>query len=320
MRVPAALLVALLALLAGCSDSPPAQTTNQTEEDFGVAPTATTGILLGVVVDETITPIKDVQVKIRLQTGSDASKQTDSEGRFAFGDLPPGDYFISASHPQYGSAQATAAVVAGEDDPAITKIQLTRLFSQEPYMETISFDGFLACAYSFGLSSTCVNDYTRVTGEQCLPTGECYCAGGCLRDQELAKQGGNIREYVSVIGPGWQSIIFEMTWEPTSDLGEELGVTVSYYSRPDAAHWYGSEGGPSPVRLQLDTGVEHDTAQQGAGDHTIVPANGTEELFTFFGAGSGLTVNQQFRSFQTTFYYAIPPEGWSFVNGDPQPF
>lgn len=321
MRVHAVALMATLALLAGCSESPPPQSSGQNSDDFGVAPTETTGILLGVVVDETITPIKGVKVKINLQSGTEATKETDGEGRFAFGDLAPGDYFIQASHPQYGSAQSTATVVAGEQNPTINKIQMTRLFAQEPYMETISFEGFLACAYAIGVSSTCVNDYTRVTGERCLPTGECYCAGGCLRDQELAKQGGNIREYVSVIGPGWQSIIVEMTWEPTSDLGEELGFTVSYYSRPDAVHRYGGAGGPNPVRLKLDTGVEHGSAQQGASDHTIVPENGTEELFTFFSANSGsVTVNQQFKAFQTTFYYIIPPEEWSFVNGDPPPY
>lgn len=322
MRTLSVSLVAILASLAGCTDaSGTEEPTADSAQDFGVAPTATTGVLLGVVVDETITPIMGVKVKLNLPDGTDASKETDGEGRFAFGDLAPGDYFIAATHFKYGSAQITATVVAGEENPPINKIQLSRLFSQDPYMETITYDGYLACAYAIGVSSTCVNDYTRVTGEQCLPNGECYCAGGCLRDQELARQGGNLREYVSVVGPGWQALIVEMTWEPTSDLGKELGLVVSYFSRPDAIHRYGGAGGESPVRLQLDTGVEHESAEKGAADHTIVPSNGTEELFTFFSANAGsVTVNQQFKVYQTIFYYAVPPEGWSLVNGDPRPF
>lgn len=314
--------LALLVALAGCSDAPSKAPAKSADfEEFDVEPTATTGILLGVVVDEAIRPLADVKVGITLADGSANDKVTDGEGRFAFGDLPPGDYLVRASHFKYGPAQMTAKVVAGESNPEVNRIQLTRLFTQEPFMEILAYEGFLSCAYAIGVSSTCINDYTRVTGEQCLPTGECYCSGGCLRDYELAKQGGNIREYVAVIAPGWQSIIFEETWDPTSEAGQNLGFTVSYFSRPDAGHWFGSENGPNPLRMQLDVGVEHDSASYADDQPKIIPENGTEELFVFFGAGSGSVVlQQQFKAFQTTFYYAIPPEGWSFVNNDPRPF
>lgn len=320
-----AMLLALGAALAGCSDGPKpqAQTGSDDFEDYDVPEaTDTKGVILGVVVDEAIRPVADVKVSLSLLDGSLDEETTDAEGRFAYGDLEPGDYLLRVSHLQYTEAQTTVKVVAGDKDPPVARIQVARLFDQEPYHEQIQFDGYLACAYAIGVSSTCVNDYTRVVGERCLPNGlGCYCAGGCFRDQDLAQQGGNIREYVSTVGPGWQSLVFEMVWEPTSDFGEQLGFTVSFFSRPDAVHRYGGAGGASPVRLQLDTGVEHESSQMGAADHTIVPANGTEELFTFFSANSGsVAINQQFRSFETHFYYGIIPEGWSFVNGDPFPF
>lgn len=312
-------LLLLVPLLAGCSNDPPAKADDQESRDFqddlGVEATATKGVLLGVVVDEAVRPLKGASVKMDVG-GAPVEKSTDQDGRFAFGDLEPGMYIVTVTMPQYNTVSSAFNVSAGEKDPAVHRMQLARLFAQAPYTEQISFDGYIACAFAFGTSSTCVNDYTRITGST-VPG----CQGGCFRDQELAKKGGNNREFVSVVGPGWQSIIFEMTWEPTSDLGKNLGETVSYYSRPDAAHWYGTEGGPNPVWLKIDTGVEHESAQLGGGDSTILPANGTNELFTFFSAASGnLAINQGFRHFQTIWYYAIPPEDWSFVNGDTRPF
>jgi hypothetical protein len=316
MRVALLTSVLLVALLAGCTSggSEGGDEGTQSEEfqdDLGVQATETKGVLLGVVVDEAVRPLKDADVSTNV-AGEVVSKKTDDDGRFAFGELEPGTYIVEVSLQQYASVKSTFEVVANEQDPPVHRLQLTRMFAQAPYTEQVVFDGYIACAYAFSLSSTCVNDYTRVSNA---------CPGGCLRDQEVAKKGGNNREFTTVIGPGWQSITFEMTWEPTSELGKNLGETVSYFSRPDASHWYGSQGGPNPVWMQIDVGVEHDTAQLGAGDSTLIPANGTQELFTFFSAASGnLAVNQAFRHFQTIWYYSIPPEGWSFVNGDVRPF
>lgn len=323
----AALLLSVT-FLAGCSDTgsqtdDTPSTADDIQDEFNVKPTDTKGVLLGVVVDEAIRPVEAVKVAINLADGTLQTKTSDTQGRFAFGDLEPGVYLLEFSHTQYATLATSVEVRAGEEDPPVHRFQVTRLFAQEPYTEMISFDGYLACAFAVGTSSTCVNDYTRIVGERCTPVGgvcTTQCAGGCFRDLELAKQGGNRREYVSTIGPGWQSVIFETTWDPTTETGENLGFTVSFYARPDAVHRYGGTSGPDPLRLQLDTGVEHDSAQQGAADHTIIPANGTEELFVFYSAGGAVVVNQQFTAYQTTYYYAIPEEGWSFIGNGPPPY
>jgi hypothetical protein len=130
-----------------------------------------------------------------------------------------------------------------------------------------------------------------------------------------------VREYVSAVAPGWQTVVIEETWEPTTDAGSSLGFTVSYFTRPDSGHWFGSIDGPAPLRIQFDVGVEHGTAQYAEGQPTVIPPEGTPELFTFFGAGGGsVAINQPFQAFQAAFYFGIPPEGWSIVNGDPLPF
>lgn len=326
MRPALPLLLMLASLLAGCSGGggggPSPTGDGQQFDDLDVQATETTGVILGVVVDAAITPIEGATVTLT-STQPTLSQKTDSQGRFAFEDLEPGTYLMQVTHLQFAAAQSSAEVVAGIDEPKVVRIMLERLFDQNPYSEIIKFDGFLACAYAIGVSSTCVNDYTRVTGERCIPTSppQCYCAGGCLRDYNLSQMGGNVREYVSSVGPGWQVMIIEETWEPTSDAGKNLGFTVSYFSRPNAGHWFGSVNGPNPIRIQFDVGVEHGSASYGGDEPSIIPPEGYNELFVFFGAGSGSVVlNQRFQSFQTSFYYGVPPEGWSFVNGDPMPF
>lgn len=324
---PLVVLFVSLVALSGCAGgevkAPPVPDASEDFSDIAVEATATTGVLLGVVVDEAIRPISQAKVSLRMGDGSANDKMTDDQGRFAYDGLEPNTYFLSVSHLQHTSAQVSAEVVAGDENPKVLRVQLTRLFDQNPYSEILKFDGFLACAYAFQVSSTCVNDYTRVTGERCVPTSppQCYCAGGCFRDYNLARQGGNIREYVSAVGAGWQSIIFEETWEPTSDAGKNLGFTVSYFARPNAGHWFGSVNGPNPILLRLDVGVEHDSASYAGEEPPMIPVEGYDQIFTFFGAGSSsLVINQKFESFQSSFYYGIPPEGWSFVKGDPMPF
>src|SRR5688572_23599688 len=137
------LWVALIVALAGCSDagdpdsgdSP--STADDIQEEYDVKPTDTKGVLLGVVVDEAIRPVEGVNVALNLPDGTPATKTSDTEGRFAFGDLDPGIYLLEFSHGQYATLATSVEVKAGEEDPSVHRFQLTRLFSQEPFTETI---------------------------------------------------------------------------------------------------------------------------------------------------------------------------------------
>lgn len=318
MRTLPALALLSAALLAGCSgggDGGDAPADANDFDDLGVRGSATTGVLLGVVVDEAIRPISSAAVTLQKPDGGSAEDETDEQGRFAFGDLQPGAYFVRVTHPSYLPAQTSAEVQAGVEDPPVVRVLLTRLFEQEPFAETIKFDGYLACAYAVFVSSTCVNDYTRLIG---FVPG---CEGGCLRDYNVSELGGNMREFVTGIGGGWQAIVMEMHWEPS--LGEPasqgtLGVTVSYFNRTSTGHWYASGDGPSPFRMQIDVGEPGPNQSE---EPELIPPEGMDNLFVLFSAGDGdVAVNQQFQFFQTNFYYAIPPDGWSLVNGDPLPF
>lgn len=320
--VSLAALAVLAALLAGCtgggggSDEPKPSDF----DDLGLSATSTTGILIGVVVDQAIRPVQDVSIEVTKPDGGKLQDKTDAEGRFAFSGLAPGSYLVAASHPQFTRSQSTAEVQAGVEDPPVVRILLERLFSNDPFSELIKFDGYLACSYSFPVGSTCVNDYTRILGNS-VPG----CQGGCLRDYNVSQQGGNIREYQSVIGPGWQRIVFETVWTPSVDsTSPELTISVSYFTRPNAAHFFAGDSQPSPLRLELNLGDDSPPgANAGEGEPEVIGPEGRPDLFVFFNNGGGpgsVTVNQSFRAFQTTFYYGLPPDGWSFANGDELPF
>jgi hypothetical protein len=95
---------------------------------------------------------------------------------------------------------------------------------------------------------------------------------------------------------------------------------VSYLNRTSTGHFYGNTNGPSPLRIQFDLGETAEGQQQ---EPQLIPPEGMSNLFILYNDGGGpgsVTLNQQFTHFQTNFYYGLPPDGWSFVNGDELPF
>src|SRR5688572_14229555 len=247
VRVGAVALVFLFFVLPGCTGS-------SAPEDDGAGPgtdfddldldaTETTGVIRGVVVDDRIVPVEGAKVELRLDTGSEV-KESDAEGRFGFDALDPGTYFLSVSKLNYDSVQSTVEVVAGVDDPPVQRLLITRLFDVEPYSSLFKFEGFLQCSNGIGVGTTCVNDYTRL-----LPP----CNGGCLQDYNVSQAAGNNREYVTNMTGGWQTMVWEMVWEPTSTAtSAEMALLVSYFARPDTTHYFGNARGETPLKLRME--------------------------------------------------------------------
>ncbi len=303
-----AVLGVLALVLAGCAD--PATTQAAEDDDFDgldVASREGTGTILGVVVDQAIVPVADVTVSLS-GNGAQGEATTDAEGRFVFTDLEPGTYVLDAAKPGYDAVQTSAPVEADVPEPPVVKMQVTRLVSGTPFMEGLQFNGYLECAYSFVVSSTCVNDYTRLAGP--------VCPGGCR--PELASLLDN-REYVTPLGTDWQTIVLEMVWDQSlSGTSEELHMTTSFFARESTSHFFSSVDSASPMRVQLDVGV----AGPGQNQEPVSPApEGIEDFFVFMSAaGSQVAVEQEFEVFQHNFYLLPPPEGWSLVAGDSNPF
>ncbi len=301
--------VVLSVMLAGCSDSGGEALDGAEEgfDDIDLKVSDTTGAVIGVVVDDAIRPLPGAKVKLLLADEAQQT-ETDDKGRFSFSSVPPGSYFIEVSRLAYKSAQITVEVKAGDDKPDLVKVLLERLFSQEPFTQLEKFTGFLVCGFSAGVSSTCANDYTRIVPQ---------CNGGCA--PQAAGLAGDKREYVTGVGNGWKTLIFEMSWDASaSGTSERMGVVVSFTERPGASHWYASAGSDYPLRLQIDEGVPHPSGA--GGDPTMILEEGQDNLFVFMNVASGVSLNQEFEVIQTAFYHVPAPEDWSFIAGDEPPF
>lgn len=302
---------AVLALVvAGCADG---SGTPEEQDGFEeVEADSSTGGIRGVVVDAAIVPVPEATVV--LDPGPDAVETvTDAEGRFSFGRLAPGAHFLQVSKYTYETVQVSTVVEAGVTDPPVVRVQLTRLSEEEPYSQAFQFSGRVVCSYSAVIiTAPCITDYTTI-----------LCGGGCLGPAGPILRGiqGDTRDWVQEIGPGWQSHIIEMTWEPSArGTSNQMGFTVSHSNRT-ASHWYGSFGGEDPVLGRFDCCGPH-PSHQNAPDG--IPAEGLPDLLTFVNVrGSGVVdvaIEQDFEAFTHTFYHIPAPEGWSFVAGDSPPF
>ncbi|HUR63371.1 MAG TPA: carboxypeptidase-like regulatory domain-containing protein [Candidatus Thermoplasmatota archaeon] len=308
-------------LLPGCASSGSAQAGADQFKGIDVPVTQTTGGIKGVVVDAAIVPIAGAKVSLALPAGGNKTATTDKEGRFVFAGLAAGTYFLTASAPLHHAAQASAEVQAGVD-PAITKIQLQPLFSQKPFHNAIKQKGFFECSQNGAgvySSSNCVTD-------QCpLVMDPSTCNG--LPTKAMDNVTSQSREWHTDVGAGWQAMVFEMVWQPTAQgSSPRMGMVVSTdKATRDPAHSFANVASPSPMRFELDVGKQHETGADV--EPTTVPAEGMGRMSYFVSvrrdAGSpapGLALNQDFEVFVTQFYYGTPPDGWSFVKGDPYPF
>ncbi|MFO1535265.1 MAG: carboxypeptidase-like regulatory domain-containing protein [Thermoplasmatota archaeon] len=308
MRGTAAVLALACLVLSGCSGEPKAAALPE-----GVS--ATTGAIHGIVVDPAIVPIAKVRVALALPGGGNRTAATDDGGRFTFGGLAPGTYFLSFEHLLYHAIRTSVEVLAGVEPPP-TRVQMLPVFTAKPYHELLKYKGSLLCGYgSPAVSSICVLDYTQLA-----------CGGGCVPEEHerLQHLQGDRRSFNLTVGAHWETLVVETAFDkPAAGNAEEMLMTLSYTGRTSAES-FGSASGPSPLLLRFETGVRHPT-EQGA-KRPLINASGEDDLYLFLneapGPGSPVAVayQQELQVFEATFYNAKPPEGWSFVKGDEFPF
>lgn len=306
LRPAAASALLCLLALAGCAaDGGGAADGGVPDEPIA----AGNGRLCVVSVDEAIRPVAGANVTVQLADGSTRGAVTGEDGQACL-DLPPGTYIVDVSHVHglYRAAQTTANVEAGRE--ATSKVQLDRLFEQEPYHVTTKFEGFIQCGYDVTvISSLCANDYTRfVTDPQCP---QCEHLLGDQRGTDFAVEGG------------WQAMVYEMTWEPpVQATSERMRLIISHTPRV-ASHWYCSTSGPDPILLRMEVGVVCEDQQD---DPDQVPPEGLPNMHLFAAVDAppgqyvAVTVSQRFTVFMNFFYYGTPPPDWSFVGGSEFPF
>lgn len=312
----------ILAALAGCaSDSGGSDVTSDDFGDVKVDVDDETGVILGVVVDDALRTVEGATVV--LKGTPEVTKKTDDKGRFVFDQVPPGIQVLSASAPYHKSTQSNVEVVAGVAAPPTTKILLERLYKQDPYTTFETRDGYFECSQAgllIGIysSSNCVVDpCPRVQDPK-----EC----NTYPTSELDNVTNQEREWHMDVGPGWQSIVYEMTWTPSAQgTSSNMGLVVSTYKpERDPAHSFANVASANPLRIQLDQNETHPTA--GPIEPTKIPPEGMQRVSYFASVRQdnwpvpAVAYEQSFSVFITTWYYAKAPEDWSYVAGDARPF
>lgn len=318
------LLVAVALVLAGCADDPRASDGDDFDD---VEVDADTGAIRGVVVDQSIVPIEGVSVAL----DGDEPKETvtDAQGRFAFSKLDPGFYFLTASKPLYEEITFQASVEAGNPEPPIVTVKMTRLFAGEPFMLPFVSEGYFTCSqanfpgYLYSSSS-------------CHDNGIGNYVGGPAPSTDLSDYGvelPQVRTFHSDVGAGWQTQVFEMTWEASAQgTSDRMGIVVSTEKESrDASHYFANVESGSPMRFQIDVGQQHPTGANT--EPTMIPADGMVDMSFFMSVRPpdgrvcaiwcvppGIAYEQSFDVFLHQFYYLPAPEGWSIIEGDEDPF
>lgn len=320
-RLAALLLVA--AVLAGCSGGSPS--------DDSAAPLdvdADTGGIRGIVVDESIRPITGALVEF-LCTGT--SNVTGEDGTFSVVDVAPGACIVRASHPLYDVVQLSVDVVAGDGDPPLLKVLLTRVIFAEPYSTVQDFRGFLVCSIGFFLyaSEEC-GEGVGVPRNSCfvIDTDPVPCvANPVLPGERLGSTGANQAQWDFWLdGPFARTLIVEMQWKASSPTLKEFELNLGndWVCDPFCnGNQLNITGGPSPLYMTVDFPRELTTKD---GDPTELSADTRFSTFIWGNWGSGdpeqlnVALNQAYDIFATTFYYVPAPDGFSFIAGDERPF
>ena len=286
-------LVLLLLSLAGCAGSDDPAVTPADFEELELQATDTKGIIRGVVVDDAIRPIAGAKVQLRGGAGEQATTSS-AEGLFGFDQLDPGTYFLEVGRLGFKTTQVSAEVVAGVDEPPITRVLLAADLSfVSPYFQQFIFEGFMECSTGAGAAG-----------------GYVYY-NACSGSDELFPNDKTTDRYILGGYPAW--VQSEMIWESTQAVSRSLAHNFHY---PDPDETDGQKDlsveGESPLLNTMDneTAKEYiEGLEFEEGDNLTLRMR----IFTRAtdGTGLALTFQQRFTVYTTVFYGYLPPEGWT---------
>ncbi len=285
-------MMALLALaaFAGCSDDAPSEAV---VDDLGLEATETTGVIRGVVIDDAISPVAGVTITAQGPGGEAPATESTEEGAFGFDGLAPGTWFLEASKPGFGRIQQSVDVVADVETPPLVKIQMIRDPALTPFVEAVSWTGFIECSLRAGTGPA---NQGSVGLNACDGVGNQYSGfplGGFSGLPDLLQA--------------------ELVWESTQTLGSGLSFVVGPPTCEDIK--YGRADGASPLVIPL--------AQADLTGNNVSEADGVcYRVFSFTAEETahfaGLILSQEFGAYFHGFHNFLPPEGWQFSkDGDP---
>lgn len=300
MRSGAVLLAitVLAAALAGCADDP----TGEDEEEHNVEVEATkdTGVIRGVVVDKSITPVGDVTVTVK---ETEDSFVTGADGQFGFGNLEAGIYNLKVDAVGYGATTTQTQVVAGDSDPDVLKVQLEPDKSELPNVVPLFFEGYIDCSVSSPA-------YRVALCTLADPTGDTFKDDFLRTHEDLDADPAAIQA--------------EMIWESSQTLGEAMLFTMEDNAE-DGGEIAPQAQGTSPLVIRANQ-TQIDAVFTNKIMHRVfnyehpattppVPVCGIPNYIhggTMCAKGVGATIQQTFEIHTHVFYRFTPDEDWQF--------
>ncbi|HUR61545.1 MAG TPA: carboxypeptidase-like regulatory domain-containing protein [Candidatus Thermoplasmatota archaeon] len=280
---------------AGCATKATDDSGTTGVDGIDVAPTATTGIIRGVVVDTAVRPLANVHLSLKV---GDRTMTTDSiaNGGFGFEGLPPGTYFVTATKLGFNTVGTSAEVTANDANPPLAKISMEANPSTKPYLESYVFKGIIECSGTFVVVGAAL---CSVPNEATCGLDPVPCSPNVTNDNTQV-------HYQVARVPSW--VQSEMVWQSTQALGTDLSLMYSY-DCGETLYCDHEVSGVSP--LLLAAGPE-DIQKIGIGNSTDVYIrvfnSGTAESM----GRAGLTLEQDFTIYTQVFYGFQPPEGYRF--------
>ncbi len=307
------LIVALIvcAGLAGCAEAPVTQDSEPAFEDLDLEADDTTGVIRGVVIDDSITPIADAKVTL-LSDGRTAT--TNQDGLFGFSAVDPGTHFLDVKRGGFGGVQSSVDVVAGDDEPPILRIQMVRIPGSEPFAQVLQFTGYIGCAYKYAnivVDDACGRGPSEpVFGSRPVPLG-------------IDPDENQVLDFGTQLVPHFLQT--EIVWTSTQEFGQALG-TIQYVQDDEGNRQrIGNVWGESPL---VCTVTRTDVCSNGDGtggggdglNTTKFPGKFWARVYAacypqcVIGAvGAGLILQQEYTLYSTATFNFMPREGWLLV-------
>lgn len=299
------------ALLAGCGGSPAPSSSHAAD----ATATATTGVIRGVVVDAAVHPLAGAHVAVSVPGAGTMKANTTASGTFAFSNLPPGTYFVSATKLGFSGAQTSVDVHAGVNDPPVTRLQLVADPSAAPYYTSYQFRGYIECSTSVLAACSGPNVAIQITNlitctaANQTGTPTCTSQGNVTNDKFLTA------ETVDKLPDLVQS---ELVWDPTNQVSDYMTLVHSYTGKDHI----GTQGD-----IASNTSMSPVFLRNGPKDYAKVElGNKTDLLIRVFASGDpnqalglgGAAAEQEFIVYTHIFYGYKPPADWRFSrDGDP---
>lgn len=326
-------MLALTAVaLAGCAEGGGGEADDEEAfNDLEATATEDTGLIRGIVVDPTITPVEGVTITLQ---GTELETTTNADGAFVFSALEPGTYFLNADRTGFVATQSSVEVVAGVDRPPIVKIQLVPDPTESPYVGSYQFEGFIACSVRGAVIGYAL----------------CSSYGGFGDEFDVSYTLDRVPDWVQA----------EAVWDSTQVLGDEMSLSLTCLDGetgcPDGQYEIAQGEGPSPQVAAFGR-TEAETYGRGAGEDLHIRlfafGNSDTDVFdepTMYGlynstvpqqvrdvtgddcprwpilfdgcmraTGLGLMLDQEFTVYTNVFYGFTPGDGWLFIEDGAHP-